>query len=347
MSLKIPKIRSRSPAGERSIHRDEPEAKLAVSCVSKSGAMAVDDSELIRMTWADQRSWSVTAGRLRSSLSRWRMVAGIAAVLGAFLSTLSASLDETHGATRTTVALVGAVALALTPYVLRTKSDSAHVMAWLKARATSEALKSLLFTYLVCERSTGGATLLEKRQRILNNAPNLVPRSAGIAPTPDRVLVSLTADEYVSERVRNAAQNYYELAASRRAYRAHMLREVEFGLGLIAVVIGALSAGTANVPGLAGFGPWVAVLTTAGSAVAAHAMSWRLEQEASLLSGTARRLRATADAWSIDPNRSHPDRVRKLVDECEAAIATENQSWVVEWSLAPAGEGARAPANPA
>jgi hypothetical protein len=307
--------------------------------------MTEDDSELVRMTWADQRSWSATAGQLRSSLSRWRMVAGIAAVLGAFLSTLSASLDERHGTARVTLALAGAVALAITPYVLRTKSDSAHVMAWLKARATSEALKSALFTYLVCERFTGGVALLHRKHRILDNAPNLVLRSSRGAPPADRALVSMSADEYVSERVRNAAQEYYEPAAIRRAHKARTLREMEFWLGMLAVVIGAIAAGNADSPRLAGFGPWVAVLTTAGAAVAAHATSWRLEQEAMLLSGTARRLRAVSAAWSIDPNRSQPDRVRKLVDECEAAIAAENRSWVAEWNPAPADEGAVVPVN--
>jgi hypothetical protein len=109
---------------------------------------------------------------------------------------------------------------------------------------------------------------------------------------------------------------------------------MEFGLGLLAVILGAIaSAATATgLPWLAGFGIWVAVVTTAGAAVSTHLAAARYEYTAISYTSMANRLGSLRDTWLADPDRYQPDRVGKLVDDCENAISSENEVWLTEWT---------------
>lgn len=145
---------------------------------------------------------------------------------------------------------------------------------------------------------------------------------------------TLTVDEYVKNRVNDQIEKYYRPKGRENAVAAKKLHNLEFYLGLLAVVMGALaSAATATgLKELSLLGPWVAVVTTAGAAVTAHLAASRYDHQAMTYFGTADRLIGLRDEWFANPNRQDPNCVAKFVDDCEHAISTENEAWLAEWT---------------
>ena len=78
----------------------------------------------------------------------------------------------------------------------------------------------------------------------------------------------------------------------------------------------------------------MAVATTATAAVTTHLAASRFDHQAITYFGTANRLVGLRDAWLADPDRLDPARVAKFVDDCENAISSENEAWLVEWTRA-------------
>jgi hypothetical protein len=298
---------------------------------------------VVRSTWRDQAVWAETANRLKRDLTRWRTGALIAGVLGAFLATLSAALggaDENWEWLATTCALAGAVVLAVVPYVTRTKASQERVRQWVRARSTSEALKEEIYRYLVAAPPyaprANPADLISRREEIKEAVKDLNALAAEVVPPEKELLLSLTRDEYVAQRVNEQIEGYYVPKGRTNARIASRLHEAEFILGLIAVVLAAM-AGAAATTGwerLDSLGAWVAVVTTAGAAVTAHLAAGRFNHQAMTYFATANRLTSLRDVWHVDPKREEQARFAQFVDGCENAISIENEAWLAEWTRA-------------
>lgn len=306
-------------------------------------AAALGPQQVVESAWRDQAIWSETADRLKADLSKWRKWAAVAGVLGAFLETLAGALTGLENKwwwLRALIALAGAIILAVVPYVLRTKASKDRVREWVRARSVSEALKEIIYRYLVGVTPFGlGSSpgeLIKRGQAIKEKVQDLSAIAASVEPPRKERPLSLTVDEYVGTRVNDQIENFYRPKGRENAVAAKKLHNLEFYLGLLAVVMGAVaSAATATETGLSKLsllGPWVAVVTTAGAAVTAHLAASRYDHAAMTYFGTADRLIGLRDEWRANPNRLDPGCVAKFVEDCEHAISAENEAWLAEWS---------------
>ncbi|MFH0998553.1 MAG: DUF4231 domain-containing protein [Pseudomonadota bacterium] len=297
--------------------------------------------QVVESAWLDQAIWSETANQLKRELVKWRNVASVAGVLGAILETLAASLTglgEEWRWLRASIALFGAVILAAVPYLLRNKASKDHVRNWVRARSTSEALKETIFRFLIkvqpFHSSSTPADLINRCQILKKKVTDLSAEAAAVEPPTREWPTSLDIDGYVDSRLNGQVKEYYQKKGREKALAAKKLHNLEFGLGLLAVIMGAVSSSVAAAgwSHLSALGPWVAVVTTAGAAVTAHLAASRYDHEAMTYFGTANRLIGIRDAWVSDPNRHDPSCITKLVDDSEHAISTENEAWLAEWT---------------
>lgn len=297
--------------------------------------------QVIESAWRDQAIWSETANRFKRELGKWRNVAAVAGVLGAILETLAASLTglgEEWRWLRASIALLGAVILAAVPYLLRNKASKNEVRKWVRARSTSEALKETIYRFLIkvqpYNSASSPADLINRCQVLKDKVIDLSADAAAVEPPPRERPSSLDIDGYVESRLNSQVKEYYQKKGREKALAAQKLHNLEFGLGLLAVIMGAVSssAAAAGWSQLFALGPWVAVVTTAGAAVTAHLAASRYDHEAMIYFGTANRLIAIRDKWLSKQDRHEPGCITNLVDDCEHAISTENEAWLAEWT---------------
>lgn len=313
-----------------------------------------DHAMVVQSAWIDQALWSATANQLKAGLDRWRRIAAVGGVLGAATSVAAGTLAD--GALRQGLAVVAALLLAVVPYVQKARVSPAQVRAWTRARSASEALKETIFRFLMgvppadptgategngtpAPDPASAAALVRRCQAIKLRVADLQGLAAATArPTasPSRP-TALTASGYLDVRV-NDQITWYGNKAKLLAGQARQLRNAEFLLGLLAVVMGALSgsdAGSAlvqSIPLLGELSPWVGVVTTAGGAVTAHLAATRVEEIATVYFATGQRVQGLRDEWLTDAARDTPERVSAFVDAVERAFSAENQGWLADWT---------------
>ena len=312
-----------------------------------SESPAADTASFVESAWRDQAVWSDAAGRLKSGLTRWRVIAAMAGGLGALFTTLAGShlallaffnlgADDSH--TRTAWAVAGALLLALVPYVLKARVSTEQVRAWTRARAASEALKETLYRYLLGATPFGPspqpAELVRRCQAIKQGLSDLGALAATVEPRPKARPGTLTATEYAEQRVSGQVNGYYYPSARKNALKARRLRGLEFALSLLAAALGAVTglATSFNIAGLAELGAWAAVATTIAGAITAHIAASRFDHLATVYFSTAERLRGLRDEWLATPDRLSAESVAAFVDNCERAISAENEAWLAEWN---------------
>jgi len=298
-------------------------------------------ASLAESAWHDQAVWSEAANQLGTDLSQWRFRAAVAGVVGAVCETLAGSLANVAAAPLwlgAGVALLGAVILALVPYIAKTRVSKDQARQWVRARAASEALKSEIYRFLVGAPPYGenhdANQFNTKREEILKRVTDLNEKAAQVDPPHRDRPLSLTYDGYLKERLDGQIDGYYLPQGRANALKSRQIHQLEFGLGVLAVIMGALvSAGPAvGLPWLAGLGGWVAVVTTASAAVTAHLASARYDQNAITYFGTANQLRLRRDNWNADALRMQPDHFQKFADDVESIIAAQNTAWLLDWT---------------
>jgi hypothetical protein len=320
-------------------------------------ARASDPATFVESAWRDQARWSEVAGRLKSSLDRWRLAAACAGAIGALLATAAGTIAglqadpadpwavrwgaELDLARRSSAALA-ALLLALVPYVLKARVSADQVRAWNRARAASEALKETIYRWLLgappFAAAPSPADLVRRCQAIKQGLADLGAVAAAVEAPPKARPASLDPDGYVAERVNAQVDGYYLKKSRTNALAAARLRGLEFALSLAATALGAVAglAEPMKIGWLGLLGPWAAVATTIAGAVTSHLAASRYDQQATLYFATAERLRGLRDEWLATPDRLAPKAVAAFVDQCERTISAENQAWVAEWSAAKA-----------
>jgi hypothetical protein len=297
--------------------------------------------QIVETAWRDQAIWSEVANQLKAKLTIWRYFAALAGVLGAFLETLAATLaglSESWWWVRALIALIGTIILAIVPYIMRTRMSTDQVREWVRARSASEALKEVIYRYLVgappFESLASPADLIKKCNEVKKKVRDLSIYAASIEPPQKLRPLTLTMDGYLESRVSDQIERYYRPKGREKALTAKRLHGLEFWLGMLAVVISAMaSAATATgITQLSALGPWVAVVTTASAAVTAHLAASRYDHEAMIYFGTADRLISLRDEWLVNPERLDTECIHRFVNECEHAISTENEAWLAEWT---------------
>lgn len=321
-----------------------------------SGAVT-DHAMVVQSAWLDQALWSATANQLKTGLDRWRRIAAVGGVLGAAASVAAGSVAE--GPARQGLAIAAALLLAVVPYVQKARVSPAQVKAWTRARSASEALKEAIYRFLMgvppadppgategngtpAPDPASAAALVRRCQAIKQRVADLQGLAAQTAPASSGSSrpTSLGTEAYLTGRV-NDQIGWYGRRANQLAGQARALRQAEFLLGLLAVVIGALSGSSASagaaelvqsLPLLGALSPWVGVVTTAGGAVTAHLAATRVEEISAVYFATGQRVQGLRDEWLTDAARDTPERVAAFVDAVERAFAAENQSWLADWT---------------
>jgi SMODS and SLOG-associating 2TM effector domain 1/Protein of unknown function (DUF4231) len=285
------------------------------------------------VVWQQQRLWSAVAGQLRRSIVIWRTATLGLALAAAVLTTLALDVAKLSTAGGKLLSALGAVLLAVTPLIRATMLAPARVQSWVRARSTSEGLKSAVYTYLTGTPPYHGAdadkALLDRSDTILNRVGDLWSEAQSVTPDSTRRPEVPVLDAYIETRLLGQVRYYRKEAGDLRP-RMRLLRSFEFGLTVVAAALGAAAA----VFQWQRAGAWVAVATTMVAAVTAHIAAARYEYQVLTYLTTARRLESMLYAWQVASaqERADPARAHELVERCEQAILAENQGWMAEWS---------------
>lgn len=294
-----------------------------------------NEQDVVATHWRRHEQWSTLANRLKAQIGFWRAISLGLGAAGALLQTAAVVLGA--GIASTLVSAVGAVALLFVPFIAKYFLTPEQVRQWLRARSMSEGLKSLVFRY----RARAAPFADADRVIQLKNAGNKAESSwveafavelAGVADRGGTPPPALDPDAYVAQRVRHQIDRYYRPSARINASRARRLRRAELAMAALAAVLGGVTTAL-KLPaaGMSGsLGPWVAVLTTIGGAIAAHAAASRYDQQACVYFATARQLEDLLDEWTAGGKPQDPARWSAFVLACEEAISAENRGWMAK-----------------
>jgi hypothetical protein len=289
--------------------------------------------------WRRHLQWSDLANQLKSSITKARTWALWLGVVGAVLQTVAAVSPTSWVAKG--AALGGAIVLALVPIIAGALLGAESVRKWLRARSVSEGLKSNVFRYLAQGLPFDGSDRDTRFDAACKDAEKWVDELAvELAEVPLRdAPVPAVQDEngYVSLRVTEQISNYYRPKARQNASRARFFRRAEFVIALMAAVLGAVATALQwSDSDKKTIGAWVAVFTTIGATMAAHAAASRYDLQARVFYATARELEDLLQGWKR--RAIGVATWAEFVARCEDTISAENRGWMAK--LDPAEKGA-------
>lgn len=288
-----------------------------------------------------QAGWSVTANNLKGRLDSARWAIFGFSVFGALLAAIASQWTNPPGFTgvgvsdpRTWIAILGALSLATATFFTQRLLGKECVVAWVRARAISEALKREGFKYAVgaapYDQPASADALLEvERQKIEDDGEDLLVDYVTISGTGSVPRTKLTQGEYIARRI-DAQIRFYRDRATKYQRLVKVLRRTEFCLALAATLITALASVTGKATYLFGqsfdIAALTAVLTTVAGAVLAHVEASRFDYLVTAYLSTARRLEDRKSGLGPEADWSG------FVKDCESILATENSAWIAKWT---------------
>ncbi|MEZ5788768.1 MAG: DUF4231 domain-containing protein [Xanthobacteraceae bacterium] len=286
--------------------------------------------DVVQSLWDEHVAWSGTAARLKSRRTHWRNAVLTLTVLGAALQTTAATMK----AAQLPAGLAGTVALALVPLMVRYFLTSEETRKWLRARSVSEGIKSEIYRYRAGAEPYAGsdalAVLRRKVKDIRTWGKDLELERARIGSPTKPAPSELDTDAYLQQRIRQQVKGYYRPNAQKNARLAERYRWAEIALAALAAALSAVATFFGD-PGSATLGPWVAVLTTVGGSIAAHAAAGRFDFQAATYFATARQLEDLALEWETCSQKDSPKEWSEFVRACEEAISAENRGWMAKF----------------
>jgi hypothetical protein len=295
----------------------------------------MNDAQSAAHLWERHQHWSTVATRLKAQVSFWRNAALSLSVAGATLQTLSASLERSSVSRAAAVA--GALALAAIPFIARSFLGPERVRRWLRARSVSEGLKSEIYKFCARAEPYDGADrtakLHDSGKALEIWVDSLAIELATVEVDPKPAPPALDPDAYVTQRVTEQIEHYYRPQARKNATGSARLRLLGLIVAGAAAALGAVMTALQLAPdasGKEGLGAWVAVLTTIGGALAAHAAANRYDQQARMYFATARQLEDLRNAWLTRGKPTDPLQWSAFVRACEEAISAENRGWMAK-----------------
>lgn len=273
----------------------------------------------------DQKRWGVASLRLKdSNWARFRLMAALSLV-GAALEALALQIHTSYSAASQIAGYAGTVALILV-LVARAKGLSRErAQAWVLAAAASQSIKSEMYRYRTSSgpysNRRGGnpeATLLQRRDAIFEKVKSIQKYIVESDSKPVAPLGPLDADAYVEERVNGNIRMFQKYSKDLPEIQAEWLR-MEYFLAGAAVLGAALLTFTHNQA----YSAWVIIIIFLSVALGA---STKLERYATLtveLRTMPGRLTGILERW-----RTNHGTLEQLVDEIEAAMLAEAESWV-------------------
>ncbi|MBF6357732.1 DUF4231 domain-containing protein [Nocardia higoensis] len=315
-----------------------------------------DEDHVVESLWARRVRWARAADAAKKRVDYARSAVLYLGGVGAIAAAMTATVARASGLPQLLAATVSATCLAAATFVGAHFLTPAEFRRWSRTRAVAESIKQVIYRFRARAGPFRGNDALLRLYRavaeIEESADDLLPFVAEVdadAASAGRISRSATAmppvmtpDDYVRDRVQHQITHYYDRTAREYAGRARRLRMWTIVLGLTATVVAALAAvqagtatGSAPISPASTLAPWVAVLTTLGAAVAGHLTGRRYEFLVMSYSATARRLQQLLDEWKAAGSPADEPRWTAFVDDCENAIAVENQTWVAKWAEPP------------
>ncbi|MBS1692257.1 MAG: DUF4231 domain-containing protein [Actinobacteria bacterium] len=291
---------------------------------------ATDDTQL-QALWDDRVRWSRAADAMKRRLDRARVAALWLSALGAVATTLSTT--RLHGTASMIATIVGTVLLAGATLLGTQFLTSDATRHWVQARAVSEAIKQQVFRFRAHATPYIDGAALGRLQsevaEIEQGAVDLSPYVPELSTPAGAPPPAMTPEMYVRERIEKQIGDYYRPRARMHAQRSRRLRLLTAVLSAAAAVVAAVSA----IPVLKNaVSPWVAVLTTLGAALAVYLTSRRYDYLVVSFTATANQLQSRLNRWRADGSPTDDTSWSAFVDDCENAIAHENDSWMAKWS---------------
>jgi hypothetical protein len=290
----------------------------------------VQRQDLVQELWDERVAWSMTADRLKSQLTFWRTMVLVLTASGALLQTLAATVEISE--VRIAAGTLGTIALGAVPFLARSFLTMEQTRGWLRARSVSEGMKSEIAYRASAEPydAPGAADVLRKKLReIRESAKGLEVERAKIKAPSTPAPAALDPNGYLNTRVTQQIEEYYRPKARRNAMLAERLHWLEIGLAGVAAILGAVATFLGD-PTSAKVGPWVAVLTTIGGNIAAHAASSRYDFQATTFFATARQLEDLAQDWRASGESAPSKTWSEFVRSCEETISAENRGWMAK-----------------
>ncbi|MCQ8190169.1 DUF4231 domain-containing protein [Streptomyces rugosispiralis] len=291
--------------------------------------MGNNGSSALVEAWRQQSVWSQAANRVKTSISRARLLALLLGVCFAVLGAASAQVMDDSPAWGRSLAFAAAIAAGLTPLVGQHATPQ-RVRDWTRLRSISEGLKAEVYARLaggsVYRAADPDALLVERVEQLQFESADLTRYTAELSPVLRDLPAIGDLVSYMETRVKGQINNYYLPRAQQMRSRLAVVRRVEFTFGALTTVLAAV--GGAFEVAFAGM--WLAVAATAGTAVTAYAATGKYDYQELEFSRTASELERTYQRWLRDLPMSPEDEDR-LIEHCEGVISVQNEAWMVKW----------------
>jgi hypothetical protein len=281
--------------------------------------------ESLKTVALDQERWTLTADTLKRGLERARLRIFRLSIAAAILAALAAEMHTAYPVASEAAGYAAAVALALVLVVRAQGLSGQRVQAWVLAMAASRWLKSEMYQYRTSSGPYGDqfgrspeATLLERRDDILEKMEPIQRYS--VEPEPKMVikLGPLDADAYISERV-NGSINWFNWAAVHFVGAQGFWQKGEY----ILAIVGALLAAALTITHNLAYAAWVAVVTTASVMMGGDNLAERSAELTVTFRAMPARLTNILARW-----RANHGTLNQLVEQVEAALLEQSQAWV-------------------
>jgi hypothetical protein len=290
---------------------------------------------ILETAWGQYRAWAARARQQQGEARSWAMVAlllaCVSAACGALASqawagTLAAWVGLDPSAGKMAFAFLASAAAAAAPIVGRDILAVGRESAWIRARATAETIKSECFRYAAgldeyAARNVEAARAFDTRIAALVKAAEAAGLAHLAVPEttndPRRPAPDMTAEWYLLNRLMEQ-RNYFAKGQISNEATVTKLRLASLGLALAAAVLGV----SATWLGQEAVAPWIGVMTTLATSVAAFGLMERrqfLAASYGAMVGQLDRLKGLFGEGALD--------LRTLVAGCEDLLAAENRAW--------------------
>jgi hypothetical protein len=291
---------------------------------------------MLESGWQEYRGWAARARENQRAATRWALVALLLACVSAIFGALASQDWLVSSTLRSICAFVAAAAAASAPIVGRDILASGREGHWIRARATAEAIKSECFRYAAklgeyasdaaAQRFDRRLTALAAPARGAGLGPlGVVPRDDSRMPPAD-----MSAEWYKEKRIRDQRE-FFADRQGRNERAVRTLRAASLFFALAAAVLGAAAAWFGDHA----VAPWIAVMTTIATGVAAFGLMERRQFLAASYGAMVYqldRLKSLFEAGAL----SFP----QLVEATEDLLNSENRTWadrVAQMPLKPPG----------
>lgn len=303
-----------------------------------SSSSATTKNEALGYIWKQYRTYAATSRKHKKVLSTWRYYVLGLSIIGAILATIcqqTTGLEFENNAwwpwIPRVLGVLSAIALGLAAFFSKEILSPDQERRWVRSRSLAEALKSQAYLFVTgappYDTTEAIDRLYENTEKLLGEVTDLAVEFISEEEQRKRIPpVSLTVDQYIEVRITEQIKKFYLPRAKEHQETMKRGKKISLGLGVAAVILGALGASgwTAG---------WVAVISTVTASIAAYLYAGRYQYLVISYQATARRLGLLSSRWRASGKTDADIEERNtFICDCENSISIENSAWMAEWT---------------